>query len=81
MAGSNGYARELFAYFNKVTGFDSVSLICTNYDDCLKIKNKQGDYLSFGSVYPQFGKEGIHSCLYDGGPQFLKRGEVYYEKS
>lgn len=77
MAGENGYAMELGEYFNRIPGFDKVTLVCTNYDGSLSIKNKTGPRIGFGSYYPQFGEKGIKDSLEKGHPFYLKRGEVY----
>ncbi len=78
MAGKEGYARDLVPYFNKTPGFDSVSLVCTEYDGSLVVKDKQNKYIGFGSVFPQFGREGIKLSLEGVVPQFLRRGVVYH---
>jgi hypothetical protein len=80
MAGINGYAHELVAAFNKVPGFDRVSLVCTGYDGSLAVETKKyGTHIGFGSVYPQFSKQGIQKSLREETLFTLSRGKVYHE--
>ena len=81
MAGEKGYARELLPFFNKAPGFDKVSLMCTSYDGSIAVTSKNISHIGFGSVYPQFGREGIQSSLLNGVPKTLKLMEAYSEKS
>lgn len=81
MAGAKGYANQLIPYFNKVPGFDEVSLICTNYPGGLHVKDSQRTYRGFASVYPQFGREGISEYLRTGEPTILRKGKVITKKS
>lgn len=80
MAGERGYAHELVEAFNRVPGYDRVSLVCTGYDGSLAVETKKlGTFIGFGAVYPQFGKQGIQKSLREGKPHVLQRQEVYSE--
>ena len=77
MAGENGYAKELVNYFNQKPGYDEVSLVCTGCDNRMIIKSNGKNFIGFGAIYPQFGREGIQNSLKNGNPFSLKRSEVY----
>lgn len=77
MAGENGYAKELTEYFNRISGYDKVSLVCTGYDGSMSVISRKRKFIGFGAIYPQFGKEGIQDSLKNGFPFSLKRSEVY----
>ncbi|MEK6825418.1 MAG: hypothetical protein AABY00_01390 [Nanoarchaeota archaeon] len=78
MAGAKGYAHELVTVFNKVPGYDTVSLVCAGYDGSIAVQTKRsGTLIGFGAFYPQFGREGIQKSLREGMPSTLREGRVY----
>ncbi|MBI2106451.1 hypothetical protein HYT57_00550, partial [Candidatus Woesearchaeota archaeon] len=76
MAGNNGYALECLPYFNAISGFDEVKLICTGYDGRCTVQDRQKTWLSFTTIFPHFGKKGLEKYLEQESPFSLDKGIV-----
>ncbi|MBI5797474.1 hypothetical protein HZA98_01055 [Candidatus Woesearchaeota archaeon] len=79
MAGENGYGHRFLPYFNKISGFDEVLLLCTDYDGRCKVQDKQRSWISIGAVFPHFGQRGLEQCLEGEEIVAIERGKILEE--
>ena len=79
MAGPTGYAQDLVPFFNRIPGKDLVTLVCTEYNNGVGVSTSKRKYISFGVVFPHYGRKGLELALANSNPFNLNKGEAFKE--